>query len=523
MLLIHVIMLSVVTKLASQRPILPSINPQDSENLALVMSKNVALKMNKSDCYVCHLMPVDGRGWPMLATPYGMDDWLSFKNCARNFFTETVDMGAIAAVGNFSWSPICSNKSLRLDLVTDRPSMVRAVSASKALELLCRHNKTLPCQWTRDKIRLTEWTHRYHLDYKGNDYFGVFIYNTPTGPWQCDWQTQEAIKPTGERDVQLISQKCGGKCVNPSQTVCPRGNDPRVVVPMPAVTVNSLVCLSFLGTGTKLGTSHCNHTVTVRVTSTPLVAPKWSAFACGKSAYTVIPVNASGICYLAHLIPPSRVVDKITIHDILQSQTSTHHHRKREVGEVEQWIGVILAPLGIRNLQKDAAAIRQAFEQTSNQTLKTIQAIQTELTATRELALQNRMALDLLFASQGGTCKIIGKECCIYISDATSSVDDLDQIVKQANKNIHANQGLLSNSFQQGVENFMNSLGGWTRYIFLSLGAIAIIIMAVFALMYCCCYCSPMICHLMHQSPKPARTQQESLEYVSEKLDKTIV
>ena len=133
------------------------------------------------------------------------------------------------------------------------------------------------------------------------------------------------------------------------------------------------------------------------------------------------------------------------------------------------------------------------------------------------------LVMSLLFASQGGTCKIIGKECCIYISDATSSVDDLDQIVKQANKNIHANQGLLSNSFQQGVENFMNSLGGWTRYIFLSLGAIAIIIMAVFALMYCCCYCSPMICHLMHQSPKPARTQQESLEYVSEKLDKTIV
>ena len=126
---------------------------------------------------------------------------------------------------------------------------------------------------------------------------------------------------------------------------------------MPAVTVNTLVFLSYIGKNQSLG-------IAVRVRTTPLVAPQLSALACGKSAYIAIPVNASGVCYLAHLIPPSRIVDKDTIHAILQSRTSTNHLRKREVGEVDQWIGVILVPLGVRHLQKDVAALRQASEQT---------------------------------------------------------------------------------------------------------------------------------------------------------------
>ena len=41
-------MFSVVMKLASQQTILPPINPHDSENLALVMYKNIAFKKMKN-------------------------------------------------------------------------------------------------------------------------------------------------------------------------------------------------------------------------------------------------------------------------------------------------------------------------------------------------------------------------------------------------------------------------------------------------------------------------------------------
>lgn len=38
-----------------------------------------------------------------------------------------------------------------------------------------------------------------------------------------------------------------------------------------------------------------------------------------------------------------------------------------------------------------------------------------ELVAIRTVALQNRLALDFLLAKEGGTCAIIGQECCTYI------------------------------------------------------------------------------------------------------------
>ena len=58
------------------------------------------------------------------------------------------------------------------------------------------------------------------------------------------------------------------------------------------------------------------------------------------------------------------------------------------------------------------------------------------------------MALDHLFASQGGMCKVIDKEYSIYIPHVTSSVQDLDRAVIQSNQNIHVNQGLSPNSLQ---------------------------------------------------------------------------
>ena len=43
----------------------------------------------------------------------------------------------------------------------------------------------------------------------------------------------------------------------------------------------------------------------------------------------------------------------------------------------------------------------------------------------RKAVLQNRMALDILTASQGGNCAVIQIECCVYIPDESSDVTHL--------------------------------------------------------------------------------------------------
>ncbi|NXL87732.1 ERVV2 protein, partial [Alectura lathami] len=60
-----------------------------------------------------------------------------------------------------------------------------------------------------------------------------------------------------------------------------------------------------------------------------------------------------------------------------------------------------------------------------NRTLDAIQALQKEITSLSQVVLQNRMALDLLLAKEGGVCHIINTSCCVYVSQEHRIETDL--------------------------------------------------------------------------------------------------
>ena len=79
-------------------------------------------------------------------------------------------------------------------------------------------------------------------------------------------------------------------------------------------------------------------------------------------------------------------------------------------------------------------ALTNFTQRALNDSLRAIQALNTEQIQKRKVVIQNRMALDILTAAQGGTCAIIKDEYCVYIPDLSGNIsatlDDMKDQVK---------------------------------------------------------------------------------------------
>ncbi len=53
------------------------------------------------------------------------------------------------------------------------------------------------------------------------------------------------------------------------------------------------------------------------------------------------------------------------------------------------------------------------------------------------MILQNRVALDYIFATQGGACTIIGPECCIGLMDPTEDLNKIQQDILDLSAKLH--------------------------------------------------------------------------------------
>ncbi|NWR94201.1 ERVV2 protein, partial [Furnarius figulus] len=71
--------------------------------------------------------------------------------------------------------------------------------------------------------------------------------------------------------------------------------------------------------------------------------------------------------------------------------------------------------LRVSKLKKTIVNLSATTEIIENETMYAIRALQIEITSLSQVVLQNRRALDLLLASQGGVCKVTNSSCCMYI------------------------------------------------------------------------------------------------------------
>ena len=89
---------------------------------------------------------------------------------------------------------------------------------------------------------------------------------------------------------------------------------------------------------------------------------------------------------------------------------------------------------GARGCISYIEALTKSTRQAFNNSQAGIALLNTKMSSMRKAVLQNRMGLDILTASQGGTYTIIQSECCAFIHDESSNVSSpLKHMKKQVN------------------------------------------------------------------------------------------
>ncbi|XP_024656311.2 uncharacterized protein LOC112431823 [Maylandia zebra] len=163
-------------------------------------------------------------------------------------------------------------------------------------------------------------------------------------------------------------------------------------------------------------------------------------FLCGNKAYLSLPEGWGGLCALVQLSD-----------HVFFMQSVAHHpssRQRREVdiaspnsfgitvdtgvpGEFRIWGGGVkflqsLIPgIGVAEVRDHVEINRYALLRHIKLTKTLGTALAGEQQAIRTMVLQNRLTLDLLTASQGGVCKLIGETCCTFIPDGYETGGDI--------------------------------------------------------------------------------------------------
>ena len=183
-----------------------------------------------------------------------------------------------------------------------------------------------------------------------------------------------------------------------------------------------------------------------RTASCSISSPKGMYWVCGNLAYPYLPVDYKGRCGLAYVVPAMRVA-----HSLPQKPPAkrtrrgasnifgTHHQ-----SPFKNVVSTLLPLYGIMAALDQIADLSHAIEVIANETGRALTLISSELASVRLVALQNRAALDFLLAAQGGTCAVIGSECCTFVPEYNATIHEIVTHLHETAHSLHQDSSSLS-------------------------------------------------------------------------------
>ncbi|XP_053169686.1 endogenous retroviral envelope protein HEMO-like [Hemicordylus capensis] len=256
----------------------------------------------------------------------------------------------------------------------------------------------------------------------------------------------------------------------------------------------------------------CSHYVNLPRSGNNLIValPAGLYWVCGNRAYRALPPGWTGRCAPAHLAPTIYVKPSLNASQVLNLGSLLHRTRRQaKINYVpnplatrntkfHQWTRTILPRLGVNQLEKAIINISRQIELSFNQTLLALTDMGTEINSLGEVVRQNRRALDILTAQEGGACAVLGEVCCFYVNETGSIAAHVQNLKDQLQ--IWHNMGKENPmDIWAWLTSWLPNWGLWAQKII-----IIIVCICLLLIITCCCLqCIPTLIQLFMKAFRP--------------------
>ncbi|XP_074705243.1 uncharacterized protein LOC141933995 [Strix aluco] len=190
--------------------------------------------------------------------------------------------------------------------------------------------------------------------------------------------------------------------------------------------------------------------------------PGWWYLCANGKAWKRLPQNWWGECTTGILLPISYPTRN------LQGVSRTLWYQIKQKRQVENplvirgtrfhsFVRWLIPMLGVSELEKAIVNISATVEILANATADAIANLQKEINSLAEVTIQNRMALDLLMAKEGGVCTVINQSCCAFVNREAQIETDVHRIW-EASKLFHL---IAQDDTSWGFTNLWEKLTSW--------------------------------------------------------------